>query len=94
MTVFWMTIGFLGQLLFSLRFLVQWLTSERRRESVVPLAFWYLSLAGGTVLLTYAIWRRDPVFITGQAAGLLVYVRNLWLIHRPRRRNIEVDVAA
>ncbi|HEX7124153.1 MAG TPA: lipid-A-disaccharide synthase N-terminal domain-containing protein [Thermodesulfobacteriota bacterium] len=82
----WLLIGLLGQALFSARFLVQWVQSERRGESVVPLAFWYLSLAGGMALLAYAIWRRDPVFILGQAAGLVVYLRNLILIHRPRRR--------
>ncbi len=81
----WLAIGFLGQMLFTARFLVQWVLSERRGESVVPLAFWYLSLAGGVVLLAYAIVRADPVFIVGQAAGLVVYLRNLYLIHRPRR---------
>jgi len=81
----WIGIGFLGQALFSARFLVQWLTSEMRRESVIPLAFWYLSLAGGATLLTYAIWRKDPVFIAGQGFGLLVYARNLILIHRKGR---------
>ncbi|WP_076363729.1 lipid-A-disaccharide synthase N-terminal domain-containing protein [Phaeovulum vinaykumarii] len=81
----WIGIGFLGQALFSARFLVQWLTSEMRRESVIPVAFWYLSLAGGATLLTYAIWRKDPVFIAGQGFGLLVYARNLILIHRKGR---------
>lgn len=82
----WLLVGLLGQALFSGRFLVQWVQSERRGESIVPLAFWYLSLAGGAALLAYAIWRHDPVFILGQAAGLVVYLRNLILIHRPRRR--------
>ncbi len=82
----WLVIGLLGQALFSARFLVQWIHSERRGESVVPLAFWYLSLAGGVALLAYAVWRSDPVFILGQGAGLVVYLRNLILIHRPRRR--------
>lgn len=76
----WLGIGFLGQLLFTSRFLVQWIVSERRRESVVPVAFWWFSLAGGVTLLSYAIWRRDPVFIMGQGAGLVVYIRNLALI--------------
>ena len=78
----WLGIGLLGQALFSARFLVQWIASERRRRSVVPLAFWYFSVGGGLTLLAYAIYRRDPVFILGQTAGLLVYARNLWLIYR------------
>lgn len=77
---FWLAIGFLGQALFSARFLVQWMISEIRRESVVPYIFWWFSLAGGATLLAYAIWRQDPVFITGQAFGLIVYMRNLMLI--------------
>lgn len=80
----WLVIGFLGQGLFFGRFLVQWLTSERERRSVVPLAFWYFSLGGGTVLFTYALHRRDPVFIAGQGLGLVIYLRNLWLIRRER----------
>jgi lipid-A-disaccharide synthase-like uncharacterized protein len=80
----WLMVGFLGQALFSARFLVQWLVSEKRRRSVTPIAFWYFSLAGGVILLTYAIHRRDTVFIVGQATGLVVYVRNLMLILRPR----------
>ena len=72
--------GFAGQALFSLRFIVQWLASERAHRSVVPVAFWYFSLAGGVTLLLYAAYRRDPVFMLGQAMGLFVYVRNLWLI--------------
>lgn len=79
-----MAFGFLGQALFSARFIVQWVVSENRRESVVPVAFWYLSLAGGATLLVYAILRHDPVFTLGQAAGLVVYVRNLMLIRRKR----------
>jgi lipid-A-disaccharide synthase-like uncharacterized protein len=78
----WLAVGFLGQAMFSGRFLVQWIASERRRKSVVPTAFWWLSLAGGGTLLAYAIHRGDPVFILGQAAGLVVYVRNLVLIRR------------
>jgi lipid-A-disaccharide synthase-like uncharacterized protein len=81
----WIVAGFIGQALFTARFLVQWIASERVKRSVVPRLFWYLSLAGGSVLLIYAIHRRDPVFIVGQATGLLVYSRNLWLIHRSRR---------
>ena len=80
----WLGVGFFGQALFSMRFLIQWISSERQRRSVMPLAFWFFSLAGGIVLLSYAIWRRDPVFIVGQAAGILVYSRNLMLIRRKR----------
>ena len=78
----WLALGFLGQAIFSGRFLVQWIASERRKRSVVPRAFWWLSLAGGVTLLAYAIHRRDPVFILGQAAGLVVYGRNLVLVRR------------
>ncbi|MCP4668504.1 MAG: lipid A biosynthesis acyltransferase [Deltaproteobacteria bacterium] len=81
----WLVIGFTAQLLFSARFLVQWIASERARKSVVPLAFWFLSLAGGGLLLSYAIWRKDPVFILGQTGGLIVYFRNLHLIFKEKR---------
>lgn len=82
----WLAIGFIGQALFFGRFFVQWIASERRRKSVVPRSFWYLSLAGGAVLLSYAIHRRDPVFILGQATGFLIYSRNLWFLHRASAR--------
>ncbi len=88
----WLGIGFLGQSLFSARFIVQWLVSEKRRKSVTPIAFWYFSFAGGVILLAYAIHRRDMVFIVGQAVGLLVYARNLMLISRPHREG-EADAA-
>ena len=78
----WLTIGFAGQLLFTSRFLVQWIASERSGRSVMPHAFWWFSLAGGVTLLAYALWRRDPVFAIGQASGLVVYIRNLMLIGR------------
>ena len=80
----WLLLGLLGQGLFSLRFLVQWWRSEREQRSVVPIGFWYLSLGGGALLLFYAIHRRDPVFILGQAAGLFIYARNLYLIRKRR----------
>lgn len=83
--VFWLVIGFLGQGLFSARFLVQWLYSERKKRSIIPIGFWYLSIAGGLTLLSYAIYRKDPVFIIGQAGGVFIYLRNLHLIYRERR---------
>ncbi|MDR5654279.1 lipid-A-disaccharide synthase N-terminal domain-containing protein [Ruixingdingia sedimenti] len=86
----WLTIGFAGQLLFTSRFLVQWIASERSGRSVVPLAFWWFSLAGGVTLLAYALWRQDPVFAIGQASGLVIYTRNLVLIGRQRRQERSV----
>ncbi|KTD39336.1 lipid-A-disaccharide synthase [Legionella nautarum] len=81
---FWLTIGFIGQGIFSARFIVQWLVSEREKKSIIPVAFWYLSLFGGLTLLLYSIYKRDPVFILGQSTGVLIYARNLYLIHRER----------
>ena len=78
-------VGFAGQLLFSARFLVQWIASERAGRSVIPVAFWYFSLAGGVVLLAYALYRADPVFIVGQGMGAFIYLRNLMLISRERQ---------
>lgn len=80
----WLAVGFLGQSLFFSRFVVQWIASERKGRSVVPEAFWWLSLGGSAILLAYAIVRRDPVFIAGQAGGSLIYVRNLQLLRRER----------
>ncbi|MGB8713057.1 MAG: lipid-A-disaccharide synthase N-terminal domain-containing protein [Onishia taeanensis] len=87
----WIGVGFLGQAMFSGRFLVQWLASERAKRSVVPLAFWFFSLAGGVTLLAYAIYRQDPVFIAGQGAGLLIYTRNLMLIRREAKALSESE---
>ena len=84
-------VGFGGQALFTMRFLIQWLKSEISRKSVIPIAFWYFSIAGGATLFVYALWRQDPVFILGQGTGLFIYARNLWLIHRERR---ETEAAA
>jgi lipid-A-disaccharide synthase-like uncharacterized protein len=80
---FWLAVGFLGQIMFSMRFLVQWIASERRRQSFIPVAFWYFSIGGGLLLFAYSLWRLDPVFILGQSMGVLIYSRNLYLIHRP-----------
>lgn len=78
----WLAIGLLGQLLFFSRFLIQWIVSEKKKQSVIPIAFWYFSLGGGLILFAYALHRHDPVFIIGQGTGLVVYTRNLWLIHK------------
>lgn len=78
----WIGIGLMGQVLFGLRFLVQWVVSERQKRSVIPIAFWYLSIGGSLILLAYAIHRLDPVFILGQSTGSLIYLRNLMLIRR------------
>ena len=77
-------VGFAGQGLFAMRFILQWLTSEGQRKSVIPVVFWYFSIGGGSVLLLYAIWRQDPVIICGQGLGLFIYFRNLYFIHRTR----------
>jgi lipid-A-disaccharide synthase-like uncharacterized protein len=76
----WVVLGFVAQAFFTMRFVVQWIASERARKSVIPVAFWFFSMGGGALLLVYALYRRDPVFIAGQALGLLVYTRNLYFI--------------
>lgn len=76
---FWLVIGFTGQAFFFSRFLVQWLASEKAKKSVIPMSFWYLSLAGGAILLVYAIHIGDPVFILGQSTGAFIYLRNVYL---------------
>src|ERR1700744_910891 len=76
----WVVLGFVAQALFTMRFVVQWIASERARKSVVPVAFWFFSIGGGSLLLIYALYRKDPVFIAGQALGLVVYIRNLYFI--------------
>ena len=85
MNKIWLGIGFFAQLMFSARFLVQWLASERAGKSIVPLLFWYLSIAGSGLLLAYAIHRKDPVFILGQSMGIIIYSRNLILIRREKK---------
>lgn len=85
MNKLWLGIGFFAQILFSARFLVQWLASERAGKSIVPLVFWYLSIAGSGLLLAYAIYRKDPVFILGQSLGIFIYSRNLYLIRREKK---------
>lgn len=83
--VLWLGIGLIGQAMFSMRFLIQWLLSEKHRRSVMPIAFWYFSLAGGVTLLAYAIHRADPVFILGQSTGILIYSRNLYFVLKEKR---------
>lgn len=81
----WVGIGLFGQLMFTARFLVQWISSERVGKSVIPMAFWYFSICGGAILLSYAIYRQDPVFILGQSMGLFIYLRNIMLIRSDAR---------
>ena len=80
----WLVIGFSGQAAFFMRFFLQWIVSEKKGESTIPIAFWYLSLVGGLILLAYAIHKRDPVFILGQSCGAVIYLRNLVLIRKKR----------
>ena len=82
----WLIIGFLGQACFTSRFVVQWLASEKLKKSVIPVTFWYLSLIGGGILLIYALYRSDPVFILGQATGIFIYLRNLYFVQIETKR--------
>ncbi len=81
----WVLLGLVAQSLFTMRFLVQWLASERAGHSIIPLAFWLFSIGGGLLLLVYALYRRDVVFIAGQAFGVFVYLRNLQFVLRDRK---------
>ena len=92
--IIWIGIGLLGQVLFTGRMVVQWLISEKKRRSVVPVAFWWMSLIGATLLLCYFLWRKDVVGVLGQATGWFIYVRNLWLIYgrQVRRRTGKTRV--
>lgn len=85
---FWLIIGFAGQILFSARFLVQWIASEKIKQSVVPVTFWYFSIGGGILLFAYSLYRMDPVFIAGQSLGIFIYSRNLYLIHNAREQPV------
>jgi len=80
----WIGIGLVGQAMFFMRFLLQWIASEKAKRSVIPDIFWYFSIAGATILLSYAIYRQDPVFILGQSMGFLIYFRNLYFIKKNR----------
>ncbi len=81
----WLTIGFTAQAMFSMRFIIQWIASERAKRSIVPETFWYFSFVGGLMLFVYAIYRMDPVFMLGQGSGLLIYARNISFIWRAKR---------
>jgi len=83
----WLSLGFFGQFLFLCRFLIQWIVSERKKKSVIPVAFWYFSIGGAILVLIYAIYRKDPVFILGQSLGIFVYVRNLYFISHSKKSN-------
>ena len=87
----WIMLGFIAQGLFTMRFLVQWIASERAGRSIIPIAFWFFSLGGGLLLFIYAIHRQDPVFIAGQGLGVFIYVRNLWLIANERNSLSAID---
>ena len=89
MATIWLGIGFFGQAMFFMRFFVQWIASERSKRSIIPNAFWYFSLLGGITLLSYAIYRLDPVFIIGQATGLFIYIRNLMLLRNSGKAGAE-----
>jgi lipid-A-disaccharide synthase-like uncharacterized protein len=82
---FWLVFGFIGQMMFTMRFIVQWIASEKKRESIIPVSFWYLSLAGGLIVLFYAIHRMDPVFILAYLPGNFIYLRNLYFIYRKKK---------
>ncbi|HWW48981.1 MAG TPA: lipid-A-disaccharide synthase N-terminal domain-containing protein [Xanthobacteraceae bacterium] len=82
----WVVLGFVAQAFFTMRFVVQWIASERARKSIIPVAFWFFSIGGGALLLIYALYRRDPVFIAGQALGLVVYIRNVYFIFFASKR--------
>jgi lipid-A-disaccharide synthase-like uncharacterized protein len=86
---FWLVFGIVAQLLFTARFIVQWVVSEKLGKSVVPLAFWFLSMGGGIMLLIYGIVRREPIIIMGQALAVFIYLRNLMLIFRPKTDKSE-----
>lgn len=86
--VVWLIVGLLGQLMFTGRFIVQWIASERAKASVMPVAFWYFSIIGGLIVLAYGIHKLDLVIILGQMPGVVVYSRNLWLIHRGKNAEL------
>ncbi len=84
----WVMVGLGGQVLFMMRFVIQWIVSEKAKRSTIPVSFWWLSIGGAAILLAYAIYRADPVFILGQSLGFFIYARNLWLIHAEQRIDV------
>lgn len=84
----WIIIGFIGQFMFTMRFVMQWLASEKAKKSVMPVSFWFFSIFGGTIVFAYAIHKQDPVFIVGQGMGLLIYFRNLYFILIEHRKSV------
>ena len=86
---FWLIFGFIGQAMFTMRFLIQWIASEKKKESVIPVSFWYFSLAGGLIVLFYAIHRMDPVFILAYLPGNFIYFRNLYLIYKKKKVSLH-----
>ncbi|MDR2875280.1 MAG: lipid-A-disaccharide synthase N-terminal domain-containing protein [Methylobacillus sp.] len=89
--IIWLAVGLIGQTMFMMRFIVQWIHSERHQKSIIPVSFWYLSLAGGLIVLAYGIHKAEPVIILGQLPGTLVYARNLMLIHRGKKLDAEQE---
>ena len=87
----WLIIGFIGQAVFASRFLIQWVVSERASKSIIPNIFWWISIVGSLILLSYAIHKQDPVFIVGQSCGFLIYTRNLYLIKKNRKKQKKTD---
>lgn len=88
----WVIIGFIGQFMFTMRFISQWLASEKEKKSVIPFSFWIFSILGGAIVLGYAIHKQDPVFIVGQATGLLIYFRNLYFVLTEKKQNKTLDL--
>ncbi|MEP1934670.1 MAG: lipid-A-disaccharide synthase N-terminal domain-containing protein [Roseibium sp.] len=84
---FWLLFGLAAQAMFMMRFMVQWMASERVGRSIVPIAFWFFSIAGGVMLFTYGVIKKEPIIILGQGLGLVIYFRNLWLIYKEKRRD-------
>lgn len=87
MNKFWIIFGFIGQFMFTMRFIVQWIASEKAKKSVIPYAFWIFSISGSIMLCIYAIYRKDPVFILGQSFGIIVYIRNIVLTLKHKQKN-------
>ena len=87
---FWLILGFIGQVMFTMRFIIQWIASEKKKESIIPISFWYFSLIGGLIVLFYAIHRMDPVFILAYLPGNFIYFRNLYFIYKKKRMSAHI----